>query len=120
MHKIDDLLKWIELRPCMYIGEYKFENLYHFLNGFLYDNPNLQKPGAFESKFKYEFHQWVRNWIEQNMNIVFNEERDYHYYIKKVSSTEKQCFDLFFKLCNIYFKELDGIKAKKNQIDNNY
>lgn len=44
MHKIDDLLKWIELRPCMYIGEYKFENLYHFLNGFLYDNPNLQKP----------------------------------------------------------------------------
>ena len=39
---------------------------------------------------------------------------------KKQELTEKQCLDLFFKLCNIYFKELDGIKAKQNQIDNNY
>lgn len=106
-------LKWIELRPCMYIGEYKFENLYHFLNGFLYDNPNLQKPGAFESKFKYEFHQWVRNWIDKNMNIVFNEERDYHYYIKKVSSTEKQCFVYLLNIDYIYFKELDGTKLSR-------
>ncbi|WP_020224853.1 hypothetical protein [Holdemania massiliensis] len=104
MCNIEDLLKWIELRPCMYIGEYKFDNLYHFLNGFLYDNPNLKEKNRYEIKFKYEFHQWVRNWIENNMNIKFDEERDYHYYIKKVCKTEKQCFDLFFKLNNIFFK----------------
>ena len=46
MHKIDDLLKWIELRPCMYIGEYKFENLYHFLNGFLYDEVTWENIGS--------------------------------------------------------------------------
>ena len=68
MCNIEDLLKWIELRPCMYIGEYKFDNLYHFLNGFLYDNPNLKEKNRYERFLgkdvvytEYSFEEFAKN-----------------------------------------------------------
>ena len=35
---IEELVKCIEKRPCMYIEEFNFDYLFHFIRGFLYHN----------------------------------------------------------------------------------
>ena len=103
---IEKLIEYIKIRPCMYIGELNFDYLFHFINGFLYNNFSNKKNDDIDIIFKNEFHEWVQKWIEKNKNIYFDEERDYHFYIQKISQTQQQCFDLFFRLCDLFFHEL--------------
>lgn len=106
---IKTLIECIKKRPCMYIGELNFDYLFHFLNGFLYHNSSKNNiNGIFES----EFHEWVQKWIEKNKNILFEEERNYHYYIQNVCKTQEECFALFFELCDIFFDELQNKGTK--------
>ncbi len=99
---IEELVKCIEKRPCMYIEEFNFDYLFHFIRGFLYHNAS----NNIDRIFKYEFHEWTKKWIEKHKNILFEQERDYHYYIQNVCKTQQECFELFFKLCYIFFDEL--------------
>lgn len=100
---IEILIKCIEKRPGMYIEELNFDYLFYFIRGFLYHNSSINNINGI---FKDEFHEWVQRWIENNKNISFEEERDYHYYIQSVCETQEKCFELFFKLCHIFFDEL--------------
>ena len=103
---IEALIECIHKRPCMYIGELNFDYLFHFINGFLYTKNSIQEVDEIDKSFQYKFHQWIQKWIEENKNISFDEKRNYHFYIQSVCETQEECFELFFKLCHIFFDEL--------------
>ena len=103
---IEKLLEYMEKRPYMFIGELNFDYLFHFINGFLYHKGFSQEIDTINKFFERKFDEWVQKWIENDKNILFEEERDYHYYIQNVCETQEECFELFFKLCHIFFDEL--------------
>ncbi len=103
---IEKLLGYMEKRPYMFIGELNFDYLFHFINGFLYHKGFSQEIDTINKFFERKFDEWVQKWIENDKNILFEEERDYHYYIQNVCETQEECFELFFKLCHIFFDEL--------------
>ncbi len=104
---IENLIQnYIKKRPCMFIEKLNFDYLRSFLNGFLCCSYYTQKDNRIDSIFKNEFHDWTRKWIEKNKNMIFDVNVDYVFYIRSVCQTEKECFDLFFDLCDIFFKEV--------------
>ncbi|WP_020224855.1 hypothetical protein [Holdemania massiliensis] len=103
---IKELIQLVKRRPGMFIGDLKLEYLYHFINGFLFNNISTSRADEIDEAFKREFHQWVREWIKENKNIEFDEDRNYLYYIQEVCKSQEQCFTMFFELAEEYFKEL--------------
>lgn len=89
----------------MYIGEEKFERLFFFLSGVLYNDPSSMKRGTLNNYFKREFHEWVRRWIEENKNIELDGSKNYLMYIQEVCEMEKECLSMFFELAELFFQE---------------
>lgn len=103
---IKKLIEIMEQRPSMYIGELKLESLYFFISGFLFNNIATHNADETDMMFKREFHEWVRKWIERNKNIVFDEDRNYLFYIQQVCQNQEQSVKLFFQLAREFF---DGV-----------
>ena len=102
---IEIIINKIKNRPCMFIGEEKFERLFFFLSGALYNDPSSMKRGTLNNYFKREFHEWVRRWIQQNKNIELDGSKNYLMYIQEVCETEKECLSMFFELAELFFQE---------------
>ena len=103
---IETLIEYMEKRPCMFVGELNMEYLFRFISGFLCHSLSVQEIDNTDRIFKDKFHQWVQKWIEKEKNILFDQTREYIFYIQSVCKTQEECFELFFKLCHIFFDEL--------------
>lgn len=103
---IEKVIGYIKKRPYMYIGELNFNYLHQFLGGFLYYAFSTQRADEIDKGFQDEFHDWTRKWLEKNEKIFFTVSVGYDFYIQSICETQQECFDLFFKLCDIFFKEL--------------
>lgn len=103
---VEKLIQLVKLRPNMFIGESKLEFLYYYISGFLFNNITTNRADKIDMEFKEKFHEWVRRWIETNQNIVFDEERNYLFYIQQVCQNQEQCMSLFFRLSEEFFCEL--------------
>lgn len=110
---VKELIELIETRPCMFIGELRLENLYHFINGFLFNNLQSGRANYFDLAFKKQFHQWVRNEIEIEEKIKFNKEQNYVYYINTLCKDEEKRIKTFFELSKRFFLKISNEMLSK-------
>lgn len=105
---VDELIQRIEKRPGMFVGNENLEAISHFIGGFLYSRITSDKMSYVDIAFKEQFHEWVKNTLEQNFAIQFDEERDYVYYITEVCKDDQERAKVFFELCADFFDEVRG------------
>lgn len=103
---IEELIVLIKPRPCMFIGEYNLAFLQQYINGFLFNNVITKKADKIDYKFKEDFHEWVKNRLERENDVEFENSRNYVYYINLVVKDEKERVELFFGLALDFFREL--------------
>lgn len=57
--------------------------------------------------FSDEFQNWVRMWIGDNFEVVFDEERGWYQYIVSVTNNNEEAYNLFFNLTEKFFLEFN-------------
>jgi hypothetical protein len=96
MKNIFEVLNIIKVKPEMYIGAKNLTFLYHFINGYLFRNIDMDDE---ESQRIRELHFWlprktgveIENWL-QNLLI-------------KADFDEEKALELFFKYIEIFTQE---------------
>lgn len=104
---VSDLIHEIERRPGAFVGTPSLESLYFFICGFLYNNIVNENADDLDMKFKNEFHDWVKEFLESRYNIRLELHRNYVYYINQVYCSNEQKIEVFFSLCRVFFG--DGV-----------
>ena len=102
---VEQFIYAIQKRPGMYVGCMELEPIVHFINGFMLNNFISKRVDIVEKKFKEEFHDWVREQLEKRYNIELEEHHDYLFYITEVSQNSEEELNIFFELCNEFFRE---------------
>ena len=101
------LIMQMKTRPQMYVGELNLELIYHFINGFLYNNIITNRADDIDFKFKYQFHNWVKEKLEKDQDVKFHVERNYLFYLNQVFQDSIQKINIFFEFCEDFFGEID-------------
>lgn len=100
---IEELIMKIKKRPGMFVGELNLEPIYHFINGFRFNNIINNNTELIDIYFKDNFSLWVKDFITEKYHINCDSSRNYLYYIQLVSSEHKEQLNLFFELCDRFF-----------------
>lgn len=66
-----ELIQQIKIRPEIFIDELDIVSMFHFINGFLYNNISTNRADKFDLAFKNEFHSWVKEKLKRSMNMDF-------------------------------------------------
>lgn len=114
---VEKLIQQIKLRPQMYVGELNLVFIQYFIDGFLYNNIRSGRADYVDMEFKWQFHEWVREWLKKNKNKMFDEERNYVFYIMQTYQDPEECLKIFFELCEEFFA---GLSRKNNKIIRNW
>lgn len=88
MNYMKDILNEIKKRPGMYLNEYKLENLYAFMNGYMYRIFE-------EDDFIPEFYSGFQEYIEELYNVKTGQH--WTKIINFFSNNEKEALDKFFQ-----------------------
>jgi len=104
---VESLIKRIESRPEMYVGKPSLEAIFHFINGYLYNNIEANRADDVDMAFKNRFHEWVKVRLEKDYSIKFDEQRNYIFYINQVFQDTEQRMNAFFELSNHFFSEIE-------------
>lgn len=88
----------------MFAGGKNLDNIYHYINGFLYSNLAAGREEAVDLAFKNQFHEWVKSNIEKSCKLEFAEHRNYVFYISQVCHSEEERLEKFFELCEEFFQ----------------
>lgn len=104
---VESLIKQIEMRPGMYVGNPSIEKIFHFISGFLYNNVVTNREDEVDLAFRNHFHEWVKVNLERRYLVKFDEQRNYLFYINQTFPDEKDRLDVFFGLSNEFFSELN-------------
>ena len=103
---IEQLINRVRVRPAMFTGSFLLEPMFHFINGFLYNNAISDKTGYIDKAFQYQFHDWVKIQLEKNHKVKLDDNRNYLTYINKVYQDSEQSLKVFFELCDDFFAEI--------------
>lgn len=104
---VKKLIMQMKTRPQMYVGEPNLESIYHFINGFLYNNISANRADDIDLEFKNRFHNWVKERLERSQDVKFNAERNYVFYLNQVFQDSSQKINIFFEFCEDFFCEMD-------------
>lgn len=100
---IQQLLEQIKLRPAMYIGCFKLEPMFHFLNGFMFYKSISNNDDYVDTAFRNQFHNWVKTRLEKKYKIELDNNMNYLTYINEVTQDDEQKLYIFFELCQTFF-----------------
>ncbi len=100
------LIKRMQLRPEMYVGNPSLEAIFYFVNGYLYSNIEANRADDVDMAFINHFHEWVRVSLEKDRFIRFDEQRNYIFYINRTFPSTEQRIHAFFELSNQFFSEI--------------
>ena len=106
---VESLIKQIELRPGMYVGNPTLEAISHFVSGYLYNNIEANRADDVDISFKNHFHNWVKTTLEKDYSVQFDEQRNYVFYISQTFQSAEQRINAFFELSNKFFDEVNRI-----------
>jgi len=104
---VANLIKKMELRPGMYVGSLNLDAISYFISGYLYHAIESNQADDVDMNFKNCFHSWVKEHIEEEYSVRFEEQRNYVFYIKQVFRNDEDQIREFFKLCHIFFGEVN-------------
>lgn len=107
---IENLIKKIELRPAMYVGNPSLEAIFHFVNGYLYNNIEANRADNVDMAFKNSFHEWVKVNLEKDYLVKFDEQRNCVFYINQIFQDTEQRINAFFSLSNKFFSEIGKLE----------
>jgi len=102
---IETLLHSINKRPGMFVQDRRLDYIRYFIAGFYCHASVSGTTESIDRYFNDNFHGWVREWLGNNLNIEFDEERGWYEYITLSTPNNDDSFNLFFKLVNEFFKE---------------
>lgn len=105
---VKQLIQQIRLRPGMFVGNPSLESIHHFISGFLCNNIMTDRADNIDLAFKNQFHNWVRNDLEEKRAMKFNQERGYVFYISQTFPSAEQQIDAFFEMSERFFQEIDS------------
>lgn len=104
---VESLIKRMKLRPGMYVGTPSLEAIFHFINGYLYNNIEANHADDVDMVFKNCFHEWVKVRLEKDHSVKLDEQRNYLFYINHIFPDTEQRINTFFELSNNFFSEID-------------
>lgn len=103
---IEQLINQIKLRPSMYIGCFRLEPMFHFINGYMVNNFIMGKDDFIDRAFRLQFNDWIKVQLERKHNIKLESQRNYLYYIHEIYKDTEDSLKIFFELCDEFFSEL--------------
>lgn len=103
---IEQLINQIKLRPLMYIGCFRLEPMFHFINGYMVNNFIMGKDDFIDRAFRQQFNDWIKIQLERKHNIQLEPHRNYLYYIHEIYKDTEDSLKIFFELCDEFFSEL--------------
>ena len=105
---IKEFISAIQKRPKMYVEEVRVDYIYYLVSGFLGSNLINESGCSIDRKFKAHFSNWVLEWVRKNVDESYDRKSFFWYQIlNDVTRNENEATDLFFKLSNIFFQEVD-------------
>lgn len=105
---IKEFISAIQKRPKMYVEEVRLDYIYYLVIGYLGSNLINESGCSIDRKFKAHFSNWVLEWVRKNVDESYERKSFFWYQIlNDVTSNENEATDLFFKLSNIFFQEVD-------------
>ena len=61
-----------------------------------------------DQKFKSHFPNWLIRWVKANVDESYERQSFFwHHILRDVTCNESEAIELFFKLCNKFFKEIE-------------
>lgn len=109
---IQQLLEKVKLRPAMYIGCFRLEPMFHFLNGFMFYKSISNNDDYVDTAFRNQFNNWVKTKLERKYKIELDNNMNYLTYINEVNQDDEQNLYIFFELCDTFFSELHSKNQK--------
>jgi hypothetical protein len=103
---VEQVIKAIKSRPGMHVGCLDLEPIFHYINGFMFNNTVSNNVDNVEAMFKERFDEWVRIRLEKAKNIKMEEHHCYLYYFKQVYPNPQERLDIFFGFCETFFREM--------------
>lgn len=103
----ENLIKLIERRPGMFVGEPDLESFQNFVNGYLFNNIEAKRADNIDWAYKNYFDEWVRDYLEKKYSMKFEEKKNYIFYINQVfPGSEEQKINVVLSLSKEFFSEI--------------
>ena len=108
---IKEFIKAVQNRPLMYVEEIKIEYIYYLVVGFLGSNLINKAGYSIDDKFHAHFYHWVLDWIKKNVDKNYDKVNFFWCnFFKDITDNEEEAVQMFFKLCDEFFEEVDGLE----------
>lgn len=105
---IKEFINAIRNRPMMYVEEMRLDYIYYLVIGYLGCNLINKTDCVIDQKFKSHFPNWLIRWVKANVDESYERQSFFwHHILRDVTCNESEAIELFFKLCNEFFKEIE-------------
>lgn len=105
---IKEFINAIRSRPQMYVEEVRLDYIYYLVIGYLGCTLMNKSDCMTDQKFKSHFPNWLLVWVKENVDENYESKSFFWYHIlRDVTKNESEAIELFFKLCNKFFQEID-------------
>lgn len=105
---IKEFINAIGNRPKMYVEEMKLDYIYYLVIGYLGCTLINKTDCIIEQKFKSHFPNWLLVWVKKNVDEKYERQSFFwHHILRDVTNNESEAIELFFKLSNEFFQEID-------------
>lgn len=113
---IRELINSIKIRPKMFVAEVQLDYIFHFLLGYL----GAEKHNASEEErelcsiYAGRFVHWVHKSVNTNSSNPIEFDFIWYRMIEKVTNSEQEAAELFFKLSEEFFNYYEKSEEKKS------
>ena len=106
---IKEFICAIQNRPQMYVEEIKLDYIYYLVIGFWGSNLMNKGVSNIDQMYKSHFSNWILDWVKKNVNENYERSNFFWYHIlRDVTDNEDEAVQLFFKLSNMFFEEVEA------------
>ena len=110
--KIKQTLDTMRQRPGMYIEDKRIDYIFYLLDGYcvgwkkaVKDGQKVDDDDEMSGNFTVWFGQWLKMWIEDNIDPEFRVSVQWYKNIKAITKDGQDEFDVFFELCDKFFDD---------------